>query len=101
MIIVGRNVSRIDNLKKQLSKSFATKDLEPTKKVLGIRIVRDRASKKLYMSQEQYIEKVLEQFKMSQAKSVISPLPSHFKLISKQSPSTDKGKEDMNKASYA
>ncbi|KAA0040427.1 Retrovirus-related Pol polyprotein from transposon TNT 1-94 [Cucumis melo var. makuwa] len=46
------NVSRIDSLKKQLSKSFAMKDLGPTKKVLGIQIVRDRASKKLYMSQE-------------------------------------------------
>ena len=53
------------------------------------------------MSQQQYIEKVLERFKMSQAKSVSSPLPIHFKLISKQSPSTDKEKEDMSKVPYA
>ena len=39
ILIVGRNVSRIDNLKKQLSKFFAMKDLGPAKKVLGIRIV--------------------------------------------------------------
>ncbi|KAL4016323.1 hypothetical protein IC575_023971 [Cucumis melo] len=77
------------------------KDLGPAKKVLGIRIVRDRASKKLYMSQEQYIEKVLERFNMSQAKSVSSPLPSHFKLSCKQSPSTDKEKEDMSEVPYA
>ncbi|KAA0063880.1 putative retrotransposon [Cucumis melo var. makuwa] len=64
----------IDSSKKQLSKSFAVKDLGPAKKVLGIRIVRDRASKKLCMSQEQYIEK---------------------------SPSTNKEKENMNKISYA
>ena len=54
ILIVGRNVSRIDKLKKQLSKSFSMKDLGPAKKILGIRIERDRASKKLYMSQEQY-----------------------------------------------
>ncbi|KAA0050388.1 Integrase, catalytic core [Cucumis melo var. makuwa] len=95
------NVSRIDSLKKQLSKSFTTKDLGPAKKVLEIRIVRDRASKKLYMSQEQYIEKVLERFNMSQAKSVSSPLPSHFKLSCKQNPSIDKEKEDMSKIPYA
>ena len=53
------------------------------------------------MSQEQYIEKVLEHFKMNQAKPVSSPLPSHFKLINKQSPSTDKEKEDMSKVPYA
>ena len=54
ILIVGRNVSRIDKLKKQLSRSFSMKDLGPTKKIHGIRIERDRASKKLYMSQEQY-----------------------------------------------
>ena len=38
VLIVGRNVSRIDRLKKQLSKSFAMNDLGPTKKILGIRM---------------------------------------------------------------
>ena len=50
ILIVGRNVSRIDKLKKQLSKSFSIKDLGLAKKILGIRIKRDKASKKLYMS---------------------------------------------------
>ena len=59
ILIVGRNVSRINSLKKQLSKCRAMKDLEPAKKVLEIQIVRDKASKKLYMSHDQYIEKVL------------------------------------------
>ncbi|WJZ84569.1 hypothetical protein VitviT2T_004169 [Vitis vinifera] len=77
------------------------KDLGPAKKILGIRIERDRASKKLYMSQEQYIEKVLERFSMSKAKLVSSPLASHFKLSSRHSPSTDKEKEDMRRVLYA
>ena len=38
ILIVGRNVSRIDRLKKQLSKYFSIKDLRPTKKIIGIRI---------------------------------------------------------------
>ena len=42
-----------------------------------------------------------EQYKTSQAKSVSSPLPSHFKLSSKQSPSTNKKNEDMSKIPYA
>ena len=36
ILIVGINVSRIDRLKKQLSKSFAMKDLGPAKKILSI-----------------------------------------------------------------
>ena len=77
------------------------KDFGPAKKILGIRIERDRASKKLYMSQEQYIEKVLERFNMSKAKVVSSPLASHFKLNNRHNPSTDKEKEDMIKVLYA
>ena len=52
------------------------------------------------MSQQQYIEKVLERFKMSQAKLVSSPLLNHFKLSRKHDLSTDKEKEDMNNISY-
>ena len=100
-MIVGRNLSRIDRLKKRLRKSFAMKDLGPTQKILGIRIERDRALKKLYLSHEQYIEKVLERFNMSQAKVVSAPLANHFKLSSRHNPSTDKEKEDMSKVPYA
>ena len=92
ILIVGGNVSRIDKLKKQLSKSFSMKDLGPVKKILGIRIERDRASKKLYMSHEQYIEKVLE---------ISSPLANHFKLSSRHNPSIDKEKEGMRIVPYA
>ena len=38
MLIVGKNASRIDDLKKQLCKSFAMKDLVHAKQILGIRI---------------------------------------------------------------
>lgn len=68
MLIVGRNASRIDRLKKQLSKSFAIKDLEQAKKFLGIRIIHDRSPKKLFLSYEEYIKKVFERFNMDKAK---------------------------------
>ena len=38
ILIASINVSRIDRLKKESSKSFAMKDLGSTKKILGIRI---------------------------------------------------------------
>ena len=101
ILIADRNVLRIDRLKKKLSKSFAVKDLGPTKKILGIRIERDRTLKKLYLSQEQYIEKLLERFNMSQAKVVSSPLASHFKLSNRHNPSIDKEKEGIRRVPYA
>ena len=59
MLIVGKNVSRIDRLKEQLGKSFAIKDMGAAKQILGISIIRDRKEKKLWLSQEHYIKRVL------------------------------------------
>ena len=55
----------------------------------------------MWLSQENYIEKVLDKFNMSKAKPVNSPLGSHLKLSSKQSPSSEKEKEEMRKVPYA
>ncbi|KAL5842405.1 hypothetical protein ACOSQ3_013008 [Xanthoceras sorbifolium] len=101
MLIVGRNVSRINSLKKQLSKSFAMKDLGPAKQILGMRITRDRSAKKVWLSQEKYIEKVLQRFNMDKAKEISCPLANHFRLSSKQCPSTDKEKEETDGIPYA
>ena len=50
MLIVGKNVFRIDRLKEQLGKSCAMKDMGVAKQILGIRIIRDRKEKKLWLS---------------------------------------------------
>ncbi|RDY03953.1 hypothetical protein CR513_12375, partial [Mucuna pruriens] len=83
MLIVGKSVSKIDRLKKQLSESFSMKDLEASKQIIGIRITRDRQVKKLWLSQEQY------RFHMENAKVVSTPLVTHFKLSSGHSPSNE------------
>ncbi|GKF18320.1 putative RNA-directed DNA polymerase [Tanacetum coccineum] len=95
------NIGRIALLKQDLSKSFAMKDLGPAKQILGIRIFRDRGAKKLHISQEQYIEKVLRRFNMDKAKVVSSPLTPNFKLTDKDCPSSKKNIEKMDRVTYA
>ncbi|GJV96650.1 putative RNA-directed DNA polymerase [Tanacetum coccineum] len=97
MLIVGKNIGRIAQLKQDLSKSFAMKDLGPAKQIFGIRIFRDRGDKKLHISQEQYIEKVLRRFNMDKAKVVSSPLTPNFKLTDKYCPSSKKNIEKMDR----
>ena len=101
MLIIGHDPSKIDKLKRELSKSFAMKDLGPAKQILGMKISRDRKNGKLWLSQESYIEKVLERFNMSKAKAVCSPLAGHFKLSSKQCPTSEKDMKEMGKVPYA
>ena len=77
------------------------KDLGPAKQILGMRITRDRTKRLLWLSQERYIEKVLERFNMHKSKSVNTPLAGHFKLSSKQSPTSEKEMEEMKKIPYS
>jgi len=77
------------------------KDLGAAKRILGIYISRDRKEKKIYLSQEQCIRKVLQRFQMENAKAVSTPLATHFKLSVKQSPSNEVEKTNMSRVPYA
>jgi ATP-binding cassette subfamily B (MDR/TAP) protein 1 len=76
-------------------------DLGPAKCILGMRIERDRKSKKMYLSQEKYIENVLHKFNMDKAREVRCPLVAHFKLSKKKCPSTEKMEKEMQNVPYA
>ena len=101
MLIIGHDSSKIDRLKRELSKSFAMKDLGSMKHILGMNISRDKKNRKLWLSQESYVEKVLERFNMSKAKAICSPFAGHLKLSSKQCPTNEKDMKEMNKVPYA
>ena len=47
MLIVGQDGSKIDYLNKEFSKSFAMKNLGPTKQIIGMKISCDRKVGKL------------------------------------------------------
>nr|CAN77134.1 hypothetical protein VITISV_039954 [Vitis vinifera] len=101
MLIAGSDIEKINNLKKQLSKQFAMKDLGAAKQILGMRIIRDKANGTLKLSQSEYVKKVLSRFNMNEAKPVSTPLDSHFKLSKEQSPKTEEEKDHMSKVPYA
>ena len=94
MLIVGPKANMVGSLKKELFKSFDMKDLGPTRQILGMHILRDRKAKKLWLSKEKNVERVLERFNMKHAKPVSTPLGGHFKLSKKSCPSSNKEKEN-------
>ena len=58
------------------------KDLGEAKKILGMEIKRDRHSKKLYLSQKEYLKRVLKRFGMNKkTKSVSTPFAPHLSLV--------------------
>lgn len=100
MLIAKKSLSEIVNLKQTLSDNFAMKDLGEAHHFLGMRITRDRKRGILELSQESYIQRVLQHFNMQGGKSVSTPLPSYFKLSKDDSPKSDAEKVEMEKVPY-
>ena len=83
MLIAARNKTHVQKLRARLKKEFDMKDLREAKKILGMEITQDRNTCKIWISQENYILKVLERFNMAEVRAVTTPLTCHFKLSSK------------------
>ena len=72
MLITSRSRSVIDALKRDLSSEFEMKDLGEVKKLLGMKITRDRRSGKVSLTQKGYLQKVLQRFNIGKdTKSVM------------------------------
>ena len=70
MLASGSNMQEINVVKRKLDNSFAMKDLGAVKQILGMRITGDRENHKLTLYQSEYIENVLERFRLQDAKLV-------------------------------
>lgn len=82
ILIASIDKSKVVELKKVLSSEFEMKDLGEAKKILGMEISRNRDNRELWISQEDYVWKVLSKFDMDQSKPVSTPMGAHFKLKS-------------------
>lgn len=80
---------------------FDMKDLGIAKHNLGMEIMRDKKTSKLWLSQERYIERMLERFNMKYSKSVSAPLVGYFKLSKKSCSSTEEEMVEMSFIPYS
>ena len=101
MLVTGSNMQDINVLKMKLAKSFAMKVLGAAKQILGMRITRDRKNRKSKLSQGEYLEKVLESFRMQNVKPFSRYLDNHFKLSKEMCPKRQEEIEYMSKVPYS
>jgi len=101
MLVVGPNKDQIQELKTQLAREFDMKDLGPTNKILGMQIHRDRNNKKIWISQKNYLRKILQRFNMQECKQISIPFLTNFKLSSSMCPSSEVEMMEMSRVSYA
>ena len=80
ILLIGNNISLLENVKEYLNKSFSMKDLGEATFILGIKIYRDRSRRLIRLSQSTYLDKVLKKFKMDQSKKGFLPVLQGVKL---------------------
>ena len=88
-------------LQSKLNDTFDMKDLGIVNHILGMRTMRDRQKQLLYLSQTEYIHKVLKHFNMEVGKIVSIPLASYVKLRLSDCPKSDAKLTNMAKVPYS
>jgi hypothetical protein len=64
ILLIGNDIPMLEVIKSSLRKSFSMKDLEEMAYILGIKIYRDRSKRLIRLSQDAYIDKILNRFNM-------------------------------------
>ncbi|KAE8686001.1 hypothetical protein F3Y22_tig00111088pilonHSYRG00304 [Hibiscus syriacus] len=101
MLVAGPNKDHIEELKAQLAREFEMKDLGSANKILGMQIHRDINNRNIWLSQKNYLKKILSRFSMQDCKPISTPLPINFKLSSSMSPSSEEERMEMSRVPYA
>ena len=101
ILLIGNNIPMLESVKTLLKNSFLMKDLGEAAYILGIKIYRDRSKWLIGLSQDTYIDKVLKQFNMEEAKKGFLPMSHGIHLSKTQCPTTTDERECMSKVPYA
>jgi hypothetical protein len=64
----------LEAIKSSLRKSFSIKDLGEAAYILGTKIYRDRSKRLIELSQDAYIDKILNRFNIQDSKKGFMPM---------------------------
>ena len=74
MLVGSLNKHRVQKLKAQLARMFEMKDLGVANKILRMQIHREKQSRKIWLSQTNYLKEILRCFNMYDCKPISTPL---------------------------
>ena len=101
ILLVTNDKGFLYEVKQFLSKNFDMKDMGEASYVIAIKIHRERSQGILGLSQETYINKVLERFKMKNCSPSVAPILKGDKFDLNQCPKNDFEREHIKNVSYA
>jgi hypothetical protein len=73
-----KNQQKFDEFKEAFKAKYEIRDLGELKWFLGIRILRDRENRKLWLCQDSYVEKITHRFHLEDRKVPVTPMSSEI-----------------------
>lgn len=98
-LLCGPNRGRLEKVAAQLKSEFEI-TVEEASCYVGLEITRDREKKTISIGQQSYIRKVIDRFRLHDAKSSCTPGESKLKLSKTQCPVSEEEKSDMENVPY-
>jgi hypothetical protein len=83
ILLIRNDISMMEAIKSSLKKSFLMKDLGDAAYILNIKIYRDRSKMLIGLSQDAYIDNILNRFNIQDSKKGFLPM-SHGITLSKK-----------------
>ncbi|GKB99643.1 retrotransposon protein, putative, ty1-copia subclass [Tanacetum coccineum] len=101
ILIMGNDVTMLQDVKSWLCKCFSMKDLGEAAYILGIKIIRDRFKRLIALSQSAYFDKILKKFKMENSKRGSVPMQEKHVYRKSQGAQTPGELKRMQRVPYA
>jgi hypothetical protein len=98
LLIFGKQLSTIQDLKAELNASFSMTDLGPCAFYLGIEVLRDREARTIALCQAGYIEKLLKAFGMANCRPVTTPLEPGVRFTKNEGQATEEDTQWFQRA---
>ena len=98
-LICSNNKAAIAEVLAYLSTHFEMRSL-PTDRFVGLELTRNREEKKLWVSQNDFIEKVILRFNMSDCNPKLTPADPHVRLSKEMVPTTEAKRREAKKLPY-
>jgi hypothetical protein len=101
ILLIRNDIPMMNAIKSSLRKSFSMNDLGEATYILGIKIYRDRSKRLFGLSQDAYIDRILNRFNMQDSKKGFLSMSHDITLTKKQCPTDHDEQERMRVIPYA
>lgn len=89
LILITRDTASMNDLRTKLLRRYKARDLGPVGFYLGIRILRDRPNRSLSITMDSYVDRLVEEYHLTDAPKADNPLPKTALNLTKREDKAD------------